>query len=49
MDGERELRSLNDLEMKLGEVFFLLDEVVPESIRECLKIHAKSHGTTEEL
>lgn len=49
MEGESELRSLNDIQDKLGEVIFPFEEVVPESIRQCLEIHAKSRGTTEEM
>ncbi|KXJ06929.1 hypothetical protein AC249_AIPGENE19764 [Exaiptasia diaphana] len=49
MEGEIELRSIDDLQRKLGEVVLPFNEVVPEEIGECLRIHAKSHGTTEEM
>ena len=49
MNCESELRSLSDLEAKLGDVVFPSDEVVREQLKEWFDVFSASHGTTREL
>ncbi|XP_068739586.1 uncharacterized protein [Montipora capricornis] len=48
-DAESELRSLSDLEEKLGEVIFPFDEVVPDITKEWLRVYSTSCGRAQEL
>jgi len=49
MSGECEIRSLNDVQHRLGEVIFPFDDVVPEMTKEWFGVYSASHGTTREL
>lgn len=49
MDEEREIRSLSDLEEKLGEVIFPFDAVVPDITNEWFTMYSAACGSTREL
>jgi hypothetical protein len=49
METESDVRSLNDIEKKLGEVIFPFEDVVPVQLREWFTTYARSHATTREL
>ena len=49
MHKESELRSLNILGEKLGELIFPFDAVVPDITKECFTMNATSRGSTREL
>ena len=49
MDGESELRTINDLESKLADVSLPFEEVVPGAVKDWLDVLARSHGTTREM
>lgn len=49
MNRESKVRSLKDLEDKLGEVVFPFDDVVPEQVKEWFNVFSTSHRTTQEL
>ena len=49
MDGESEIRSVEDLEAKLADVMLPFDEIVPVAAKEWLEKVATSHGTSREM
>lgn len=49
MDEEIEIRSLSDLEEKLGEVIFPFDAVVPDITNEWFTMYSAARGSTREL
>ena len=49
MDGESEIRSVEDLEAKLVEVVLPFEEIVPVAAKEWLEKVATSHGTSREM
>ena len=49
MDGESEIRSVDDLEAKLADIMLPFEEIVPEAAKEGLEKVATSHRTSREM
>ena len=49
MDGESEIRSVEDLEAKLADVMLPFEEIVPVAAKEGLEKVATSHGTSRKM
>ena len=49
MDGESEIRNIEDLQAKLVDVTLPFDEIVPVAARDWMERIAESHGTSREM
>ena len=49
MDGESEIRNIEDLQANLADVTLLFDEIVPVASRDWMERIAESHGTSREM
>ena len=49
MDGESEIRNIEDLEAKLADITLPFEEIVPVAAREWMERIAESHGTSREM
>lgn len=49
MENECELRTVVDIESKMGEIILPFTDIVPDDVSRWLGVLAKSHGTTREL
>ena len=49
MDGESEIRNIEDLEAKLADITLPFEEIVLVAAREWMERIAESHGTSREM